>query len=168
MFARCNVHIVLSKLRYGHFYPKESYLHIFSSIYSTYITERKRLLPRFKLCGRMAARRRQLPKGGGGGARWHTAQTYLHIPSMKEVEDYLLERGRNESHTYTHYWTIIEINRIQSLFLPPFFFFFFLRRINIRYQRMQEKKEILAGLGGGSTLRDKVSATNRISSCSEL
>ena len=116
MFARCNVEIVVqSKLRYGHFYPKESYLHIFSSIYSTYITERKRLLPRFKLCGRMAAaaatteRRRR--------ARWHTVQTYLHIPSMKEVEDYLLERGRNESHTYTHYWTIIEINRIQSLFL---------------------------------------------------
>ena len=130
MFVRCNVHIVQSKLRYGHFYPKESYLHIFSSIYSTYITERERLLPRFKLCGRMAAR--QLPNckgGGGGGKRWHTEQTYLHIPSMKEVEDYLLERGRNESHTYTHYWTIIEINRIQSLFLPPVFFLvFFLQK----------------------------------------
>jgi hypothetical protein len=33
----------------------------------------------------MAAAARQLPKGGGG-ASWHTAQTYLHIPSMKEVE----------------------------------------------------------------------------------
>ena len=118
MFARCNVHIVLSKLRYGHFYPKESYLHIFSSIYSTYITERKRLLPRFKLNG-MAAFGGEVAARGGGGA----AQTYLHIPSMKEVEDYLLERGRNESHTYTHYWTIIEINRIQSLILPHFFFF---------------------------------------------
>ena len=84
---------------------------------------------------------------------------------MKIVEDYLLERGRNESHTYIHPLLDNHRNKPNSKF---FLFSFFCKRINIRYQRMQEKKEILAGLGGGSTLRDKVSATNRISSCSEL
>ena len=166
MFARCNVEIVVqSKLRYGHFYPKESYLHIFSSIYSTYITERKRLLPRFKLCGRMAARgvaaatteRRRRRR-----ALAHSANLFTY--SINERSRRLSTRKGKKWVTHIH--PLLDNHRNKPN--PKFIFAFFLRRINIRYQRMQEKKEILAGLGGGSTLRDKVSATNRISSCSEL